>query len=336
MQTQPTVSILPPVRTAPDGVTALPLVSVIIPTFNRARQLRTTLAALAEQTYPASGLEIIVVDDGSTDDTHQVACSAPCKHLRYCRQLNRGATLARNLGAGQAAGEFLVFVDDDIELLPDTLAEIIHLLQRPERQVVVGTLLADQANRPPATAPATGGTCRDRVVPFTECLAGLLGVRAADFRALGMFHDPTGGWPNWDDVDFGYRAERSGYRIVRSGRGQAIHHDNFAASLTGRCQRCYQASRSAARLFRTYPDIAPHIPMFRDMSPIQRRDSVGLIARKLLRQAASVRMTVSAMEWIERVLRRIAPRPGLLEPLHRWIVGASIFRGFRRGLDETE
>ena len=256
--------------------------------------------------------------------------------MRYCRQLNRGATLARNLGAGQAAGELLVFVDDDIELLPDTLAEMIRLLQRPERQVVVGTLLVGQANGPAATTPVNGATCRDRVVPFTECLAGLLGVRAADFRALGMFRDPTGGWPNWDDVDFGYRAQRSGYRIVCSGRGQAIHHDASAASLAGRCQRYYQASRSASRLLRTYPDIAPHLPMFRDKSPIQRKDSVGLVARKLLRQAASARMTVSAMELLERVLRRIAPRPGLLQPLHRWIVGAYIFRGFRRGLDETE
>jgi glycosyltransferase involved in cell wall biosynthesis len=296
--------------------------------------LRRTLAALAQQTYPPRARQVIVVDDGSTDHTRAAAESAPIANLRYCRQPHRGATLARNHGAEQATGELLVFVDDDIELLPDTLAELIAILRQPGAQVVLGTLLSEGGGAQPADAPSRPADCV--AVPFTECFTGLLAVRAADFRALGMFEDPTGGWPNWDDIDFGYRAQRAGYRIVRSVRGRAIHRDAAARSLALKARRAYQASHAAPRLFRRYPDIAPNLPMFFDKGPVGRDDPPALIVRKLLRRIASTALAVAALEWMERVARRVAPRSAVLQPLQRWIVGAYIYNGFRDGLRDLE
>ena len=77
----------------------LPTVSVVIPTYNRKGMLRETLNSLAQQTYPTDRFEIIVVDDGSTDGTDQIAVGAFPFTLRYFWQTNQGDATARNLGS---------------------------------------------------------------------------------------------------------------------------------------------------------------------------------------------------------------------------------------------
>ena len=305
-----------------------PLVSLIIPTYHRARQLQVTLAAIARQTWPAEAREVIVVDDGSGDDTRAVVESSPLTGCRYIAQPNRGATLARNLGAEHARGEALVFLDDDIELAPTAVNALMTIHRAERRAIVVGKFLKPGDD---LTAPALP----DREVPFTECFTGLLSVRAADFAALGGFQDPTGGWPNWDDIDFGYRAHRAGYRIVFSGGARAIHHDAAAQNLASIAQRYYQASRMAVRLFRRYPEIEAHLPMYADMRPVDwRHEHPRRTGRKLLRRAASTWPVVRGLEAAAGALERRAPGSGLLPALKRWVVGGYIFQGYRRGLKE--
>jgi GT2 family glycosyltransferase len=93
-------------------------VSVVIPTFNRAKWIPETVRSVAAQ-WPAP-LEIIVVDDGSTDGTEQICRDLP--GVRYLRQSNRGVSAARNYGAAQARGEWLAFVDSDDLWRPGKLA----------------------------------------------------------------------------------------------------------------------------------------------------------------------------------------------------------------------
>lgn len=89
---------------------ALPLISCIVPVYNGERYLRETLDSIAAQTYQP--IEIIVVDDGSTDRSAEIvaAHSAP---IRYLRQANSGPTVARNLGISAACGEYCAFLDAD-------------------------------------------------------------------------------------------------------------------------------------------------------------------------------------------------------------------------------
>ena len=98
----------------------LPTVSVVIPTYNRKDMLREALNSLAQQTYPTDRFEIIVVDDGSTDGTDQIAAVAFPFTLRYFWQTNQGDATARNLGARQSQADILVFLDDDILVEPTT------------------------------------------------------------------------------------------------------------------------------------------------------------------------------------------------------------------------
>ena len=96
-----------------------PLVSVVIPTYNRAALLREAIASVLRQCY--APLELIVVDDGSTDAT--VACLRPLRELRIVRQDHTGMPgQARNAGARVARGEYLAFLDSDDLWLPHKLA----------------------------------------------------------------------------------------------------------------------------------------------------------------------------------------------------------------------
>lgn len=93
------------------------LVSVIIPCYQQGRFLAEAIESVLAQSHTER--EIIVVDDGSTDDTAQVATRYPA--ARYVRQPNGGTSSARNLGVRESHGRYLVFLDADDILLPDAL-----------------------------------------------------------------------------------------------------------------------------------------------------------------------------------------------------------------------
>ncbi len=111
-----------------------PLVSVIIPTYNYARYLPRAINSCFEQTY--ENLEIIVVDDGSTDSTATVV-SGFGNRIVYVRQDNQGVSAARNTGLSHVKGEFVVFLDADDILLKDCIASTVAvLLQHPDIGIV--------------------------------------------------------------------------------------------------------------------------------------------------------------------------------------------------------
>ncbi|HVQ95342.1 MAG TPA: glycosyltransferase [Mycobacteriales bacterium] len=101
-----------------------PLVSVIVPNYNYSRTLRLCLTALRNQTY--TPLEILVVDDRSTDDSVAVAESFGVTVLRP--ETNGGVSRARNLGAGYATGQILFFLDSDVALAADAIANAVTVL----------------------------------------------------------------------------------------------------------------------------------------------------------------------------------------------------------------
>jgi glycosyltransferase involved in cell wall biosynthesis len=122
------------------------LVSAIIPTFNRAALVGEAIESLLRQTYPAC--EIVVVDDGSTDDTPAVLARFG-ERIRKIRTSNRGCAAARNTGIGLARGDYLAFVDSDDVAPPDKLALQVPILDgSPEVGFVYGPSLAFGAELP--------------------------------------------------------------------------------------------------------------------------------------------------------------------------------------------
>src|SRR5688572_29700745 len=103
-----------------------PLVSVIIPTFNRASCVGAAIASVLAQTY--TPLELIVVDDGSSDHTSTVV-SAFAPRLVYMQQTHGGVSAARNRGVAASHGELVAFLDSDDLWLPGKVAAQVALLQ---------------------------------------------------------------------------------------------------------------------------------------------------------------------------------------------------------------
>jgi glycosyltransferase involved in cell wall biosynthesis len=115
------------------------LVSVVVPVFNRQTLVRRALDSILSQTYRA--IEVVVVDDGSSDHTAQVVgeCAKRDGRVRLVRHdCNRGAPAARNTGISASEGSYVAFVDSDDEWLPPKLAKQMEVFQRgPEAIGVV-------------------------------------------------------------------------------------------------------------------------------------------------------------------------------------------------------
>jgi glycosyltransferase involved in cell wall biosynthesis len=104
------------------------LFSIIIPTYNRSAILRETLLSVLSQTYLQ--YEIIVVDDGSTDNTKEVVERMQSEKIHYYYKKNEERSVARNYGADKATGDYLVFLDSDDKMKEDHLMSIFNYIDQ--------------------------------------------------------------------------------------------------------------------------------------------------------------------------------------------------------------
>ena len=120
-----------------------PDISVIVPTHNRRKDLEICLGSLFKQDYPYDRYEIIVVNDGSKDDTEAFVIALQKLHnnLVYLKQENRGAAAARNRGAENASSNILAYIDDDCIADDHWLSEILRVFKEfPDDVVMMGGL----------------------------------------------------------------------------------------------------------------------------------------------------------------------------------------------------
>ena len=158
-----------------------PLVSVIIPVYNGARFLRAALESVFTQTYRP--IEVIVVDDGSQDDSGAIAQSFP--DVRYIRQENQGVAAARNNGIAVARGEFFAFLDQDDLWTPEKLErQINHLLNNPDLGY---TLTQQQFFLEPGTTLPPWFRKELLSTVHTGWVLGTLVVRRKTFEQVGGF-----------------------------------------------------------------------------------------------------------------------------------------------------
>lgn len=248
-------------------------VSVVIPTYNHARYLGEAIESVLGQTF--KGVEVVVVDDGSTDGTRALVAERYAEAVVYVRQENRGLPSARNTGLARAKGDYLVFLDADDRLTPDCLEKKVELLnRRPETGWVFSDLyLTDEEGR-------VTGRCSEHFHYSGRQLSGkifdelLLGnfipvhavmVRRACLDEVGGFDDtpdetPLFPWPRprpyfygQEDHDLWLRLSRrfpveyldapmGFYRL----KGQSMITDRLAAHVV--------AFRIMERVERAFPD----------------------------------------------------------------------------------
>jgi len=127
--------------------------SVVVPTFNRAAMLRDVLAGLVAQDADPASYEVVVVDDGSTDDTAAAVASFTHSEVavRCVTQANEGLNAARNTGAVHAAASLIGYLDDDVWLPRSYVTELLSAFQTwPEADVVAGRVTPFYEVEPPA------------------------------------------------------------------------------------------------------------------------------------------------------------------------------------------
>ena len=177
----------------------MPTVSVIIPAFNQAHYLGRAIHSVLEQTHRA--LEVIVVDDGSTDATAVVAQGFTDRRVRYVHQANRGLSAARNTGLRHAGGDFVSFLDSDDQFLPCKLELLLaELANHPEAGLAAGQAIpVDQEGQPI-------GQVFDKGLP-AESAQWLLGnplhvgsvlLRRAWQEQVGYFDESLRSYEDWD------------------------------------------------------------------------------------------------------------------------------------------
>jgi glycosyltransferase involved in cell wall biosynthesis len=104
------------------------LFSIVIPTYNRAKLITTTLYSVLAQTYP--NFEIIVVDDGSTDNTSQIVKAIKDNRIKYYVKNNEERSAARNYGTLRAKGGYITFLDSDDIVGPNFLSEALKMISK--------------------------------------------------------------------------------------------------------------------------------------------------------------------------------------------------------------
>ena len=201
--------------------------SVVIPTYNRLPILRQCLEALERQELapPITAFEVVLVDDGSTDDTvgWVRANQQQLPHVRLIQQEHGGPAEGRNRGVEQARGDVIVFIDSDLVVLPDFLLRHAEALQRRWQErgdrlcFTYGAVVNTARFEDPSSEPhklsdvsfayfATGNVAIDRE------LLERSGLFDTGFRLYG-----------WEDLELGERLRRLGVELVRCPRAVGYH-----------------------------------------------------------------------------------------------------------------
>lgn len=194
--------------------------SVIIPTYNRAGRLRACLDALNHQTQPTDDYEVIVVVDGSTDDTAEMLSNFTANYpLKTLYQENSGQNVALNHGVTHARGQYCLFLDDDIMASPQLVAEHLRLHRQQENVAGIGQITLDIGKADWYTKRFADGW-HDHYQQFNEGLrqpnwmdgyGGNFSFSRAAFLASGGIAPDI---RSSHDIEFSYRLEKHGLKFV--------------------------------------------------------------------------------------------------------------------------
>jgi glycosyltransferase involved in cell wall biosynthesis len=177
----------------------MPRVSVIIPTYNRAGFIGEAIQSVLDQT--CTDWELIVVDDGSTDETAQVVAQFG-ERVTYVYQDNAGVSAARNAGLATARGELVSFLDSDDRMLPHNLETLVVLLDaQPKVSVAYGRYYWMNENGQPIGDP-DGPTLEGQILPqlvLEETMfIGTALIRRGCVEAIGGFDETVQFQEHWD------------------------------------------------------------------------------------------------------------------------------------------
>ena len=310
-------------------------ISVIIPNHNRSEALKITLENLAKQTLARQDFEVLVVDDGSTDNSMEILQEYHHRSgFNFLQQSQSGPAVARNNGVLKTSGEICVFLDADMVPKTNLLEQYLLAHRNKESGIAIGRLL---------TWKDTDDCLFERVtrmenfhdlgenpfeMEFYHLASGNFSIRREAFRKLGGFDRQL---IMTEDTDLGFRAKQLG--IPLSYCPEAIGYHNHPKTFVQRCQQVQSSAYWTVRLFAKHPEMRDLIPIYQDILPINfKKDSIPMVSRKIGRYFISLPMTTRLMEWTIHQLEGKQPDSNLLRSLYWKVLGSYRYEGFYSGM----
>ena len=180
-----------------------PLVSVVIPTYNRCEWLSRAIDSVLGQTY--TRFELIVVDDGSTDETSDLL-KAYGRNIRVIRQENTGVSGARNAGIRTARGELIALLDSDDSWLPEKLEHQVNFFRSSADAMICQTeeiwIRSGKRVNPKKRHRKFSGMIFEKTLPLCLVSPSAVMMRASLFREVGLFDEDL---PACEDYDLWLR-----------------------------------------------------------------------------------------------------------------------------------
>lgn len=249
------------------------LISVIVTTYNRAAILKEALTALESQSMSRDKYEIIVVDDGSTDQTKEImkGVNEFYPNITYLKQKNSGQGIARNFGVTKAKGEIVILTQDDIIVGSDFLEQHlkIHLRHPSENIAVLGFTTWDPRLpiSPVMRWMTNGSSIFGKFGGHQFAYEKLKGKEEADYNFFYTSNislkkvlmqkypfDPSFSGYGWEDIELGYRLhKRVGLKVIYNSAAIAYHY--HLMSETDMKNRMYSIGESAWVIDRKYPEL---------------------------------------------------------------------------------
>jgi len=262
--------------------------SVVIPTFNRLDQLQTVIAAVRRQVRPPDiDLEIVVVDDGSSDGTSEwLESQVDYPGFRAIHQSNSGPAGARNRGVEATSGDLIIFLGDDTEPQPGWLAahlEEHRLFGNPGPLAVLGyTSFSPDSESPFLRFINEYGAQFGYLliedpheVPFNFFYTSNISLPRSELVRLGGFREdfPAAAW---EDIEFAYRAVADGLKIHYQPQARTLHRHCIRPRTF--CRRQRTSGRSAA----IFAKIHPELDNFLGLHEFRRVTTFGRLHRSAL------------------------------------------------------
>jgi len=236
-----------------------PIISVVIPTFNRRETLENVLPLLAAQTLPVDQYELLLCDSGSTDGTLELVAELAIPNLRHIRPAeNRGRSGARNAGIRAAAGEFVLFTDADILPSPNLLEEHLRLHRAHPHSAVVGLEVQvdsvaeyEQVRDNPYDKGRHMHGRSDKEMSWLFFLTGNASAPRQALLDVGLFDENFTVYGH-EDLELGYRLQKAGYTIRYN--AAAVNYHWHPVPFEERCDKMRHSGVATRRFYTKHQD----------------------------------------------------------------------------------
>jgi glycosyltransferase involved in cell wall biosynthesis len=229
----------------------LPEYTVVVPAYRAAEEIGRCVWALGAQTVPRERYEIVVVDDGSGDETAAVAREAGADRVLVCS--HRGPAAARNAGVEVSRGEIILFTDADCEPVPDWIERMVGVFCSPDVMGAKGVYQTQQGSLVARFVQLEYEDKYDKMrgqshIDFVDTYSAAYRRRVFE---LGSYFDPAFPLAANEDVEFSYRLARLGHRLVFA--PQAVVSHRHADTVGGYFRRKYFVGFWRVRMYRLHP-----------------------------------------------------------------------------------